>query len=469
MPTADSDDALLTTPLARRLFHEVARDLPVIDFHNHLDPVALAEDRSFANFTRLWVATDPYKHRALRIAGVPEAEITGPAPDRLKFDHWAATLPLALGNPLHAWTRLELQRYFDLPADLPLSPATADRVWTEVNALLASPSHSARRILARGGVAVACTSDLLLDDLSAHAALARSGYEVRILPSLRADDITAVESPGYLAWLARLGAATGVSINDYASFRAAVSARLDAFDALGCRLSDHALDDFRFTPASEADTAALFARRLAADLLGPADLLRLHSGLLRHLGGEYARRRWILQLHLGAQRFTSSRLRRLVGPAGGYAGLGNPTDIPALCALLDALESSDAGLPRTLLYPLNPTDYAALATLTGSYVADGVPGLVQLGPAWWFNDHDLGIRQHLDALSRYGLLATFIGMTTDSRSLLSMVRHEYFRRVLCAWLGEQAAAGHLPDDFATLAPLVRALCHDNAARYLRLA
>ena len=276
-----------------------------------------------------------------------------------------------------------------------------------------------------------------------------------------------LETAGYAAWIAELGAATGVTIGDFDTFRAAVTLRLDAFDALGCRLSDHALDDFCFEPIGETATADLFGRRLAEETLAPAEQVRLRSGLLLYLGGEYARRGWIMQLHLGAQRRTSSRLRRLAGPAGGYAGMGNPVDIPSLCALLDGIEVA-GGLPRTVIYPLNPTDYAALATLTGSFAADGVPGLVQLGPAWWFNDHDLGIRQHLDVLSRYGLLSTFIGMTTDSRSLLSMVRHEYFRRVLCAWLGEQAAAGHFPDDFENLTRLVRAVCHDNAARYLRL-
>ncbi len=460
------DDTLLTSPLALRLFHEVARDLPIIDFHNHLDVAGLAQDRTLPNLAQLWVAADPYKHRAMRIAGVPESEITGDGSDREKYDRWAATLPLALGNPLQAWARLELKRYFDL--DLVLSPATAGQVWTEANARLAQPTHTSRGLLARGGVAVACTSDSLLDDLSAHASLARSDYEVRVLPSLRADDLTAIDSANYPAWLARLANLTDVAIRDYASFCAAVAVRLDAFDALGCRLADHALDDFRYaSPVSPSDTATLFARRLAGEALDAGALLRLRSGLLVYLGGEYARRGWVLQLHLNAHRHTSTRLRKLAGPAGGYAALGNPTDIPALCALLDGLEQGP-GLPRTVLYPLNPTDYAALATLTGSYAADGVPGLVQLGPAWWFNDHDIGIRQHLDVLSRYGLLATFIGMTTDSRSLLSMVRHEYFRRVLCAWLGEQASAGHVSADFETLAPVVRAVCHDNAARFLRL-
>jgi glucuronate isomerase len=464
MPSRD-DDRLLTQPLARELFHGVARELPIIDYHNHLDALALAENHRFADLAELWVVADPYKHRAMRIAGVPEAEISGPASARQKFDHWAATVPLTLGNPLHAWTELELARTFDFTA--PLSPATADTLWQAASARLASPTHSARGLVEQANTACLCTSDLLLDDLSAHAALARSGWKVKVLPSLRGDDLLAVDSPAFDQFLAALCRDSGAPLRDYDSFRAAVARRLDAFDALGCRLADHALNDFAYEPADDSATAALFARRLASVSLSEREHLRLRSGILRHLGLDYARRGWTLQLHLGAQRRTSSRLRRLAGPFGGYASLGNPTDIPALCALLDDLESA-GGLPRTILYPLNPVHFPALATLTGSFAADGVPGLVQLGPAWWFNDHDLGIRQHLDVLSRYGLLSTFIGMTTDSRSFLSLARHEYFRRILCQWLAEQAAAGHLPPDAPRLAPLVRAVCHDNAARQLRL-
>ncbi|RRJ94786.1 glucuronate isomerase [Opitutaceae bacterium TAV4] len=472
-PMCADKDLLLTTPLARRLYHEVARDLPLIDYHCHLDPQTLAEDRQFQNLTQLWITCDPYKHRAMRIAGVPEHDITGPAPDRTKFDRWAATAPLTLGNPLHTWTSLELRRAFGI--ETPLTPATADPIWRTVNDLLrTSPAHTARGLLEQCRTTALCTSDRLLDDLSPHAALARSGWTMDVRPSLRGDCILATDTPGWSEWVRRLGTATSVNITDPDAFLAAIRIRLDAFDALGCRLADHACDPFAWHTVTRDEFATLLTRRLASPLPpDPAspdairDTIRLRSGLLLYLGTEYARRGWIMQLHLGAQRHTSTRLRRLLGPAGGYAGIGAPTDISALCHCLDDLEQADA-LPRTILYPLHPADYAPFAALTGSYVADHTPGLIQFGPAWWHNDHAHGIRAHLDALSSIGLLATFIGMNTDSRSLLSQMRHDYFRRVFCDWLGERAAAGHFPSSPGELAPLVRAVCHDNAARALRL-
>lgn len=397
------NDFLLTTATARRLYHELAAGLPIIDYHNHLDARDLADDRRFDNIAQLWIATDPYKHRAMRIAGVPERFVTGAATDREKFDAWAATVPQTLGNPLFHWTALELKRYFDI-SEL-LSPESADRVWSACNEHLREAGHTARGLIARANVECLCTSDRPADDLQAHARLADSGFATRVLPSLRMDD----------------DATCGLS---------AIVERLDVFQRMGCRLADHALVQF------DAD-------------------------VLRFLGREYGRRGWIMQLHIGAERQTSSRLRRLAGPAGGFATIGPGCDIPGLCRFLDDLEKEGC-LPRTILYPLNPADFAALATLTGSFAEDGVRGKIQLGPAWWYNDHALGIRQHLDALASYGLLATFIGMTTDSRSLLSMSRHEYFRRVLCDWLGDQVHAGVLPDDDRLLGPLVRAVSYDNA-------
>jgi glucuronate isomerase len=459
------DDFLLPTPLARRLYREVAAPLPVVDYHCHLDPADLAADRQFENLAQLWINGDPYKHRAMRIAGVAEELITGPAADRARFDVWAATAPQTLGNPLHHWTALELKRYFDL--DEPLSPASADRIWHAANARLREPGFAARGLLAQRGVECVCTSDRLLDDLAPHAALAQSGFKVRVLPSLRADDLLGVDSPDYAAWLGRLATATGSTCDDYDGFRVAVATRLDAFDRLGCRLADHGLDDFVYQRGDDGETAALWRRRAAGEALSGPESVRLRSGLLRFLGAEYGRRRWVLQLHLGAQRHTSTRLRRLAGPAGGYAGIGRPVDLPSVCGLLDDLEQTGR-LPRVILYPLNPADFPALAVLSGSFVEAGVPGKVQLGPAWWFNDHAAGMRAQLEATANYGLLSAFVGMTTDSRSLLSMTRHEYFRRVLCGWLGDQAAAGALPDDFGALCALVRALCHGNAHRMLRL-
>jgi len=378
-------DFLLRTKTARRLYHEHAEGLPIVDFHNHLNARDLADDRVFENITQLWIATDPYKHRAMRMAGVPERLISGDASDREKFDAWAATVPKTVGNPLYHWTALELKRYFDISE--PLSPATADRVWHICN----ERRYTARQLISMARVECLCTSERLGDDLSAHAQLAN--FATRVLPSLR--DAEQVDAE-----------------------------RFDEFDRHGCRLADHGTDDFQS---------------------------------LLPLAREYARRGWILQLHFGAQRETSSRLRRLAGPTGGYATIGNCCDIRALCRFLDDLDREEA-LPRTILYPLNPADYAAIATLTGSF-----PGKVQFGPAWWYNDHALGIRHQLDTLASYGLLSTFIGMTTDSRSFLSMTRHEYFRRILCDWLGEKAEAGELPPE---LGQLVRDLAYENARRWI---
>lgn len=460
-----TEDFLLRSKIARELFHEFAAPAPIIDYHCHLDPRDLAEDRRFENLAQLWVTADPYKHRAMRIAGVPEQLITGSASEREKFDAWAATVPKTPGNPLHHWTALELKRYFDF--DEPLDAASAAGIWASANTRLAAPEYSARGLLAQRGVACVCTSDRLLDDLAHHAALAVAGGATRVLPSLRADDVVAVESPDFLPWVRQLGESTGVAIADYATFCAALDVRLDAFAHAGCRLADHGLDDFSYSPVSDGEAAVVLTRRLGGEVLSANDAQRLRAAFLRFLGAGYARRGWILQLHLGAHRRTSSRLRQLAGPAGGYAGIGGSVDIPSLVALLDDLESA-GGLPRTILYPLNPADFAPLAVLAGSFVADGVPGKLQLGPAWWFNDHASGMRAQLDAIANYGLLPVFIGMTTDSRSLLSMVRHEYFRRVLCDWLSEQVAAGAMPDDLAVLGPLVRAVCYENAHSALSL-
>lgn len=460
-----SDDFLLRTPIARRLYHECAASVPVIDYHCHLDPIDLAADRRFANLTQLWVAGDPYKHRAMRIAGVPERFITGDAGDRERFDAWAATVPQTLGNPLHHWTALELKRYFDV--DEPLTAESAGRIWETGNARLAEPGFSARGLLAQRGVKCVCTSDRLLDDLTPHATLAREAGARRVLPSLRADDVVAVDAAGFPGWVERLGAATGGATTDYDGFCAAVSRRLDEFGRLGCRLADHGLDDNTYVATSDAEAAGLFARRQRGEALSADEVLRLRSGLLRFLGTEYSRRGWIMQVHLGAQRRTSSRLRRVAGPAGGYAAIGASCDVASLCAWLDDLEQT-ASLPRTILYPLHPADFVPLAVLSGSFAEDGVPGKLQLGPAWWYNDHPTGMRTQLEAVSNHSLLSAFIGMTTDSRSLLSMARHEYFRRVFCDWLGEQISDGRMPSDPGQISPLVRAVCFENAQRALGL-
>jgi glucuronate isomerase len=456
------DDFLLKTAIARRLFHEYAERLPIIDYHGHLDARVLAENRPFANLAQAWIVGDPYKHRAMRMVGVPERLITGTSTDREKFDVWAATVPRMLGNPLYAWTALELKRFFAISE--PLSPENANNIWETANAALRTPEFLPRRLLSRANVECLCTSDGLLADLDAHATLAQSGFATRVLPSLRGDDVLAVESPDYADWMRRLASAIGVVIDSVDAFEEAVARRLDAFGRLGCRLADHALDDFAYDSVGRDDFASLFQRRLDGDAISTDETKRLRSALLGLLGACYGRRGWVMPLHLGAQRRTSTRLAVLAGPAGGYATIGNSCDVASLCRFLDDLERRES-LPRTILYPLNPADNAALATLTGSFAEDGVGGKIQCGPAWWYNDHALGIRRHLETLANYGLLSTFIGMTTDSRSLLSMARHEYFRRVLCDYLGELMENGELPDDFTLVGRCVQDIAYNNARRW----
>jgi len=457
------DDFLLGNKTARRLYHDHAARLPIVDYHSHLDARELADDRRFDTLADVWLDCDPYKHRALRIAGIAEQFITGTATPWEKFEHWAAVVPQTLGNPLFHWTALELRRAFGIRTLL--TPATAAAVWEQARKLLHAPTHSARGLIRRANVECLCTSDRLLDDLTPHARLAASTFTTRVLPSLRADDLLAVATADYGPWLRRLAAASGSTVGDWDGFSWAVVQQLDRFHQAGCRLADHALDEFRYTTANKTETQRLFARRLADDPLSDGEMVQLRSAMLRFLAAEYARRGWTLQLHLGAQRQTSSRLRALAGPAGGYASVGRTCDVASLCRLFDDLEQ-DGRLPRTILYTLNPADNAALATLTGSFTGEGVRGKMQFGPAWWYNDHRAGIARHLEDLASYGLLASFVGMTTDSRCLLSMTRHEYFRRVLCDFLGVRVEAGEYPHDETLLAQLVRDLAYENAHRWL---
>ena len=429
------ENLLLTTELSRQLFQAVAK-LPIIDFHNHLPIRDIVENRQYRDLTELWIASDPYKHRAMRICGVPERLITGKeASPKERFLVWASTAPQLLGNPLWHWTRLELQRIFGIEEEL--TPDTAEAIWKRANELLATPEFRARAILDRFNIEYSAPcSTLFSDDVEL---LSAKGLPPSLSISLRGDDLLS-PTPEMLSQL---------------------DARLDRFHTAGCRIADHALDaGFRYEP-NKGDDEAILADPHSAEPV------RVASAMLRRLGAAYAQRGWILQLHIGALRKTSDRLRRVAGPAGGYAGMGHPCDIASVSALLNDLEQSAAGLPRTILYTLNPADHAVLAVMAGAFPGDGVRGKVQLGPAWWLCDHIHGMRDCFETLAAYGVLSVFNGMTTDSRSILSFVRHEYFRRTLCAWLAEKAAADMLPADAPRLAQLARKLCYENAATALR--
>ena len=462
-----TDNFLLSNKTAGTLFHSVARNLPVVDYHNHLNPQQLAENKRFSSIAELWVTGDPYKHRAMRINGIPEQGITGSATDKEKYQNWVKTFPKTMGNPLFHWTCLELKHIFGI--DELLSEQNAEAVWNHCNAKLQEEGFSAIDLLRKWNAETVCTSDDLLDDLTPHQKATGLNLGLTVLPSLRSDSMIAFETPGFAGWLAKLSESTGLEIRNLDQYKEAIVTKLNHFDAAGCRLSDHSLDGgFQFDFSIGTNPDQLFASHISGTQLSEKELNELKTLLLVFLGQEYGKRKWVMQLHIGAQRYTSSRLRKIAGPAGGYATIGQSCDIAGLCKFLDSLEQKEE-LPRTILYTLNPTDNAAFATSTGSFTEDGLAGKVQFGPAWWYNDHYDGMRQQLIALSSYGLLGHFIGMTTDSRSILSFSRHEYFRRLLCNLIGQWVENGHLPNDSSLLNQLVADISYNNSKKMIDIS
>ena len=455
---------LLDNDYGKKLYHDVATALPVIDYHNHLNAGVIAANKPFANLYQLWVQHDPYKHRAMRICGIAEDLITGDGDDYEKYAAWAGCFQNTIGNPLFHWSCMELQELFGI-AEI-LTPANAKAIWEKANACLAEAAYLPQQLLQRFGVELLCTSDDLLDSLEHHISLRDKGGIV-CLPSLRSDSIIAFNTPAFFGWLDHLQQLTAVEINDLETYKQAIINRLDLFDTNGCLLADHSLDGgFTFMPTADATATELFTRLLQRDVLTSEEHIQLQSHVLQFLGEAYCQRKWILQLHIGAHRYTSTRLRKRVGPAGGYACIGTTVGVDSIAAYLDELDKTEH-LPKTILYTLNPADNAVFASLTGSYSGDGVQGKIQFGPAWWYNDHYEGIMQQLTALSSYGLLSTAIGMTTDSRSLLSMIRHAYYRRILCNYLGANVEAGKMPDDWEFLSTLVRNISYNNSKNWIQ--
>lgn len=440
-----NENFLLNTEISKKLFASVSA-LPIIDFHNHLTLKDIESDRKFADITELWIASDPYKHRAMRILGVDEFYITGKASNYEKFLKWMESLPMLVGHPLYTWSQLELKRVFDI--DVPLNPSSSEYIWNRTKELLALSEYSNNNILDKFGIAYSAPCCAIADDVSFFAG------KDNLAPSLRGDDMVAPTA----TLVANLEKVTGIEIKSLSQYFEAIKSQLDAFDKVGCRFSDHALDDGFSYVADDGKNEARFLDAIAGK---EYDLVQLRSCILVFLASEYNKRKWAMQLHIGAHRRTSDRLLQIAGPAGGYAAIGSPCDINSLIALLHDAENSEGGLPRTILFTLNPADAAAMAIITGSFSEDGVAAKVQLGPAWWWCDHTVGIRNVLDMITSYGVLSTFIGMTTDSRSILSFVRHEYFRRILCGWMGDKVASGELPDDFELLERIAKKLCYDN--------
>jgi glucuronate isomerase len=453
----------LSNKVSEELFHQIAQPLPIVDYHNHIDVVHLATNKKFANIGELWVSNDPYKHRAMRINGVPEKYITGDSTDKEKFMHWAKTLTKTMGNPLFHWSYLELEKVFGIKKIL--SQSTADFIWNSCNEQLQDSKFTAIPLLERWNVDTLCTSDYWFDDLSLHHK-ASSISKFKVFPSLRSDIANNVSLWEKFNFIENLSMIYQNEINTLTDFQFALHKQLHYFNEKGCKLSDHALDaGFVFIPTSEAEAAPLFKTWITNQSLNYREIIQLQSYILSFLGQEYAKLGWTIQLHIGAQRYTSSKLRTLAGSSGGFAGIGNSADIASICSFFDVLDS-DESLPNVILYTLNPSDNESFATLTGSFSQDGKACRIKFGPAWWYNDHFNGIKDNLLSVANYSLLSQFVGMTTDSRSILSFSRHDYFRRILCNIIGEWVNKGLLPNDMGLLKELITSICYTNSKQMI---
>jgi glucuronate isomerase len=457
-------DFLLQTETARRLFHEVAEPLPIIDYHCHLAARDIAAGRRFENLFEIWLEGDHYKWRAMRANGIAERFCTGDAEPFEKFSAWCATVPHTLRNPLHHWTHLELKRFFGI--DCPVSPSTAREIWDEANRQLAQPGFNTTGILKKFRIEVACTTDDPADALSDHASIAANpGIFTRVFPTFRPDRAMDLSDPSaFGTWCEKLAAAAGTPTGSFKGFLEALGRRHDFFHGAGCRLSDHGLQKCPALFADGSEAASIFERVRSGGAATPAEQEAFGGNLLLFFGRLDAEKNWTKQLHLGALRNTNTRAFRTLGPDTGFDTIGDWRQIEPLARFLDRLDSDNA-LPRTILYNLNPADNHSIATLAGCFQDGTVPGKIQFGSAWWFLDQKQGIESQLDALSACGLLSRFVGMLTDSRSFMSFPRHEYFRRILCNLIGNDIEAGLLPGGPEPANGMVRRLCFENAAAF----
>jgi glucuronate isomerase len=458
-----SDDFLLQSPTARQLYHEHAAPQPIIDYHCHLPPDQIAQNRQFENITQIWLYGDHYKWRAMRANGVNERFITGDASDWEKFEKWAETVPYTVRNPLYHWTHLELRRYFGI--NELLNKDSARRIYEQCNALLQTPEYSVQGLLTKMNVKVVCTTDDPADSLEYHQAIAAQGFETRILPTFRPDKAMTPEAADYPAYLQRLGTAAGVEIRSYADLLTALRQRHDFFASLGGRLSDHGLEQIYAADYTEAEVAAIFDKARLDQPLTTAEIEQFKSAMLVELAIMDWEKGWTQQFHLGALRNNNARALRQLGPDTGWDSIGDFSQAQALSRFLDRLDNQDK-LTKTILYNLNPADNDVFATMIGDFQDGSVAGKMQFGSGWWFLDQKDGMEKQLNALSNMGLLSRFVGMLTDSRSFLSFPRHEYFRRILCNLLGRDVENGELPaEELPWLGQLVENISYGNASQY----
>ena len=457
------ENFLLQTPTAQKLYHGFAKDLPIIDYHNHLPPDQIAGNINFKNLTQVWLYGDHYKWRAMRTNGINEDYITGGKSDYEKFEKWAATVPYTLRNPLYHWTHLELQRYFGVH-DL-LSVKTAQSIYDKATAQLQTPEYSVQGLLSKMKVETVCTTDDPVDDLQFHQALKKEGSFVKMLPAFRPDKAMNPDDPEVLnAYINKLEEVTHTSIDSYDAYLSALKSRHDYFAANGCSVSDHGLEQIYAEDYTDEEMKNIFQKIRAKRSISQEENLKFKSALLFQFAVWDHEKGWVQQFHLGALRNNNARMLKQLGPDTGWDSIGDFSQGRQISKFLNKLDTEDR-LAKTILYNLNPADNELMAAMIGNYNDGSVAGKVQFGSAWWFLDQKDGMTKQINALSNMGLLSKFVGMLTDSRSFLSFPRHEYFRRILCNLFGEDVENGELPDDLEWIGKIVSDICYYNAKNY----
>jgi glucuronate isomerase len=457
------ENFLLRTKTAQQLYHEYAKQMPVIDYHNHLPPQQIAEDKQFGNLTQAWLYGDHYKWRAMRTNGIDESYCTGNQPDRDKFQRWAETVPYTLRNPLYHWTHLELQRYFGITEIL--NPESAGRIYDKCTEMLQSPSHSVRQLLRMMNVKLVCTTDDPVDSLEFHRQIQEDGFEIPVLPAFRPDMAMQVSQPTvFNNYVRKLEAATNIAISSFDDFLYALQNRHDFFASMGCMVSDHGLEEIYADDFTGSEIDAIFHKIHGSKELNEAEQRKFRSAMLIHFAEWDWEKGWVQQFHLGAMRNNNSRMMQELGPDTGWDSMGDFKQGRSLARFLDKLDTNNK-LARTIIYNLNPSDNALFATMIGNFNDGSVAGKIQWGSGWWFLDQKDGMIKQINTLSNMGLLSRFVGMLTDSRSFLSFPRHEYFRRILCDLFGEEIEQGELPNDLPWVGKVVQDICYNNNKNY----
>ena len=457
------ENFLLKTKTAQRLYHEYAKDMPIIDYHCHLPPQQIAEDTQFENLTQVWLYGDHYKWRAMRANGVDESYCTGDKSDFEKFQQWAATVPYTLRNPLYHWTHLELQRYFGV--NQMLNADTARKIYDECTAKLQTPDYSVRNLLRRMYVKLVCTTDDPVDSLEFHQKLKDDGFEIPILPAFRPDNAMNVSDPQkFNSYTRKLEEVTGISISSFDDFLYALQNRHDFFASMGCSVSDHGLEEIYADDFTGSEIDSIFNKIHGGKSLNEIEQRKFRSAMLIHFAEWDWEKGWVQQFHLGALRNNNTRMNRLLGADTGWDSIGDFSQCRSLARFMDKLDINNK-LAKTVIYNLNPADNELMATMIGNFNDGSSAGKIQWGSAWWFLDQKDGMTRQINALSNMGLLSRFIGMLTDSRSFLSFPRHEYFRRILCDLFGDEIENGELPNDLDWIGKVIKDICFNNNKEY----